>query len=110
MRQLQKPNVENEIYDTIGGPDQGSLMMREILEHFKIRYYEMSEYMAEWTYEEKDPHIARWLAWLDKLTGPIQKKRVAQALKEFGEEAETEPNVGQKTRRRIPISEKGIRN
>ena len=70
-------------------------MMREILDHVKTRYYEMSEYMAEWTQEEKDPHIARWLAWLDKLTGPIQKKGVAQALKELEEEAETEPNVGQ---------------
>ena len=39
--------------------------------------------MAEWTKEEKDPHIARWLAWLDKLTRPIQKTGVAQALKSF---------------------------
>ena len=45
----------------------------------------------------KDPHIAQWLAWLDKLTGPIQKKGVAQALKELEEEAETEPNIGQNT-------------
>lgn len=45
--------------------------------------------------EEKDPHIARWLAWLDKLTGPIQKKEVAQALEELEEEAEIEPNAGQ---------------
>lgn len=52
-------------------------MMREILDHVKTRYYKMSEYMAEWTQEEKDPYIARWLAWLDKLTGPIQKKGVA---------------------------------
>lgn len=52
-------------------------MMREILDHVKTRYYEMSEYMAEWTQEEKDPHIARWLAWLNELTGPIQKKDVA---------------------------------
>lgn len=51
-------------------------MMREILNHVKTSYYEMSEYMAEWAPEEKDPHIAQWLAWLDKLTGPIQKKRV----------------------------------
>lgn len=29
------------------------------------------------------------------MTGPIQKKGVAQALKELEEEAETEPNVGQ---------------
>ena len=56
----------------------------------------MSEYMAEWTQEEKDPHIAQWLAWLDKLTGPIQKKGVAQALKELEEEAaETESSIGQ---------------
>ena len=90
-----KTYVENQIFDTIGGPDRGSLMMREILDHVKTRYYEMSEYMAEWTQKEKDPHIARWLAWLDKLTGPIQKKGVAQALKELEEEAETEPNAGQ---------------
>ena len=90
-----KTYVENEIYDTVGGPDRGSLMMREILDHVKTRYYEISEYMAKWTQEEKDPYIARWLAWLDKLTGPIQKKRVAQTLKELEEKAETEPNVGQ---------------
>lgn len=44
-----KVYVENEIYDTIERPDQGSLMMRKILDHVKTRYYEMSEYMAEWT-------------------------------------------------------------
>ena len=42
-----KTYVEDEIYDTIGGPDRGSLMMREILDHVKTRYYEMSEDMAE---------------------------------------------------------------
>ena len=92
-----KTYVENEIYDTTGGPDRGSLIMRKILDHVKTRYYEMSEYMAGWTQEEKGPHIGGWLAWLDKLTGPIQKKGVAQALKELEEEAETEPNVGQNT-------------
>ncbi len=30
-------------YDIIGGPSRGSLMMREILDHAKTRYYEMSE-------------------------------------------------------------------
>ncbi len=90
-----KTYVENEIYDTIGGPDRSTLMMREILDHVKSRYYEMSEYMAEWTQEEKDPHIARWLAWLDKLTGPIQKKGVAQALKELEDEAKVEQTMDQ---------------
>ncbi len=56
---MTKTYIENEIYDTIGGPDRGSLMMRKILDHVKTRYYEMSEYMAEWTQGEKDPHIAR---------------------------------------------------
>ena len=68
-------------------------MIREILDHVKTRYYEMAEYMSDWTKEEKDPHIARWLAWLNKLTGPIQKKRVEQALKELEEESETELNI-----------------
>ena len=54
----------------------------------------MSKCMAEWIQEERDSHIARSLAWLDKLNGPIQKKRVAQALKELEEEAKTEPDVG----------------
>lgn len=70
-------------------------MMREILDHVKTCYYEMAEYMSDWTQEEKDPLIARWLAWLDKLTGPIQEKGVEQALKELEEESETGPNVGQ---------------
>ena len=61
----------------------------------KLAIHEMSEYMAEGTQEEKDPHLARSLAWLDKLTRPIQEKGVAQALKELEEEGETEPNVGQ---------------
>ena len=69
-------------------------MMCKILDHVKTRYYEISKYMAEWTQEENDPHIARWLAWLDKLTGPIQKTGVAQALKELKKEADTEPNIG----------------
>lgn len=76
-----KTYVKNEIYNTIGGPDQSSLMMRKILDHVNKK--------------KKNPHIARWLAWLDKLTGPIQKKGVTQALKELEEEAETEPNIGQ---------------
>ena len=57
-----KTYVENEIYDTIGGPDRSSLMMCKILDHVKTRYCEISKYIAEWTQEEKDPHIARWLA------------------------------------------------
>lgn len=42
-----KTYVEDEIYDTIGGPDRDSLMMCEIFDHVKTRYYEMSVYMAE---------------------------------------------------------------
>ncbi len=45
---------------------------------------------SEWTKEEKDPHK---LAWFNKLTGLIQKKRVAQGLKKL-EEAEIKLNVG----------------
>ena len=45
---------------------------------------------SEWTQEEKDPYK---LAWLDKLTGPIQKKGVAQSLRKL-EEAEIKLNVG----------------
>lgn len=37
--------VENEIYNIIGGPDRGSLIMREIRDHIKTRYYEMAKYM-----------------------------------------------------------------
>ena len=70
-------------------------MMRKILDYVKTHYYEMSEYMSDWTQEEKDPCIARWFDWLDKLTGLIQKKGVEQALKELEEESETGPNVGQ---------------
>ena len=33
-----KTYVENEIYDIIGRPDRGSLMMRKILDHVKTRY------------------------------------------------------------------------
>ncbi len=90
-----KTYVENEVYDTIGGPDRGSLMMCEILDHVKTRYYEMSEYMVEWTQEEKYPHIARWLAWSHELTGPIQKKDGTQALQELEEEAEIERKLDQ---------------
>ena len=42
-----KTYVENEICDIIGGPDQGSLMMHNILDHVKTCYYEMSDYMVE---------------------------------------------------------------
>ena len=44
---MTKTYVENEIYNTIEGPDRGSLIMREILDHVKTRYYEILEYMAE---------------------------------------------------------------
>ena len=44
---ITKIYVEDEIYNTIGGPDRGSLMMREILDHVKTRYYEMAEYMSD---------------------------------------------------------------
>ena len=102
-----KTYIENEIYDTIEGPDRSSLMMGKILGPVKTRYYEISEYVAEWTQEEKDPHIARWLAWLDKQTGPIQTTGVAQALKELEEEAETEPNVCRNINQKEDI-EKGV--
>lgn len=40
--------VENEIYDISSeGPDRGSLIMREILDHVKTHYYEMAKYMLD---------------------------------------------------------------
>lgn len=69
--------VENKIYDTIKKPNRGLLMMHKILDYVKTYYYEMSEYMSEWTQKEKNLYIAQWLAWLNKLTGLIQKKRIA---------------------------------
>ena len=65
-----------------------------------------AEYMAEWTQEEKDPHIARWLAWLDKLTRPIQK--TGDALKKRRKPSQLLAKI--QTRRRITIGEKGMRN
>lgn len=63
---MTKTYVENEIYDTIGGPDRGSLMMRKIFDHVKTCYYEMSEYMAEWT-QKKKIHILHdgSLGWIN---------------------------------------------
>ncbi len=53
------------------------------------------EFMTEWTQKQKDPHIASWLAWLDKLTGPIQKKKVTKSLKELEDEAKVEQTMDQ---------------
>lgn len=62
--------------------------VRDVLDHVKDKYYDMAEHTAEWTAEERNPIIERWISWLDKLTGPIRKQGVEAALKELKNEAE----------------------
>lgn len=91
--------------ETIEGPDRHMLEVREVLDHIKEKYYEMAEQTAEWTAEDRNPIIERWISWLDKLTGPIRKKGVEQALKELEHEAEQDEAEGksltQRKRRRV---------
>lgn len=82
------------VNEAIEGPDKHMLEMREVLDHIKERYYERAERTAEWTAEERNPVIQRWISWLDKLTGPIRRMGVEQALKELENEAEEDEAEG----------------
>ena len=69
--------------------DRHMLQMREVLDAIKDKYYEIAEYTAEWTAEERNPQIKRWLDWLEKLTGPIRRRGVEEALQELEDEETT---------------------
>ena len=85
-----------EIYETsvkmecemeeMEGVDRHMLQMRETLDAIKEKYYEIAEYTADWTAEQRAPQIQRWSDWLDKLTGPIRSREVKEALQELEEE------------------------
>lgn len=68
------------------GPDRHALQMRETLNAIKEKYYEIAEHTADWTAEERNPQIQRWLDWLEKLTGPIRSRGVKEALQELEDE------------------------
>ena len=52
----------------------------------KDRYYDIAEATAEWTTDERDLFLAKWVDQLSKLTGPIRKKGVLRAMEELQEE------------------------
>lgn len=45
------------------------------------------DHIAGWTAEESNSQIEKWLSWLEKLTGPIRKQGVEEALQELKDEA-----------------------
>ena len=83
----------------IGGSDRHMLKVRKVLDHIKDKYYEMAGRTADWTVEERNPIIERWIGWLDKLTGLIRRRGVKQALKELKDEAEREQKQFKKRKR-----------
>ena len=90
--------------EMIEGSDRHILEVREVLDHIKDRYYEMAERTADWTVEERNSIIERWIGCLDKLIDLIRRKGVEQALKELEDEAEQEQEQEQeqfKKRKRI---------
>lgn len=95
-----KVHVDDGNHDVMEGPDRHMLEVREVLDHVKDKYYEMAEYTAEWTAEEQNPIIERWISWLGKLTGPIRKQGVEAALKELEGEAEMDEADGKSLTRR----------
>ena len=95
-----KINVSHNEDDDIEGPDRHVLQMWEVLEHIKDKYYEIAEHTAEWTVEERNPKIERWLLWLNKLTGPIRKQGVEEAMRELENEAESDEAAGRSLTRK----------
>ena len=77
-----KPDDEEEIET----PDRHKLQMKEVLNSIKEKFYELVKHIAEWTVEERDPQMEKWLSWLHKLTGPIRSRGVEEALKEVQNE------------------------
>lgn len=88
-----KVHVDNQ-HETIKGPDRHVLEVREILDHIKNKYNEIAEHTAGWTTEERDPIIARWITWSDKLINPIRNRGAEQVLKELEDEAEEDEAEG----------------
>lgn len=89
-----KIKVRHNKDDDIEGPDRYVLQMREVLEHIKDKYYEIAEHTAEWTMEEQNPKIERWLLWLNKLTGLIRKQGVEEEMRELENETESDEAAG----------------
>ncbi len=77
-----------DIHDAIGAPDRRLLEVREVLDQIKDRYYDIAEATStpDWTADERDLFIAKWVDQLSKLTGPIRKRGVRQAMEELQEE------------------------
>lgn len=78
--------LEIERDEEVEKSDRHLLQMREMLDAIKKKYYEIIEYTADWSIEEKTPHIQRWLNWLSKLTGPIRGQAVEEALEGIKDE------------------------
>jgi hypothetical protein len=58
----------------------------EVLNTIKEKFYEVMEHTADWSAEDRNPQIVRWLSWLEKLTGPVRRQGVEQALEELRDE------------------------
>ena len=80
-------NIER--HEDIEEPDRHMLQMREVLDTIKEKFYEVMEHTADWTAEERNPQIERWLGLLEKLTGLIRRQGVEEALQELKDEAAT---------------------
>ena len=79
----------NREEEEMKGPDRYALQMRETLDAIKEKYYEIAEHTADWTAEERNPQMQRWLDWLEKLTEPIRSRGVKEALQQLEDEETT---------------------
>ena len=75
-----------ECHEEIEEVNHHMLQMREVLNAIKEKYYEIVEHTADWTSEERSSQMQRWIDWLNKLTGPIKRRGVEEAMRQLEEE------------------------
>lgn len=96
--------------------DRHMLRMEKVLNAIKKKYYEMTEHTTDWRAEKKHSQMQRRKNWLNKLSEPIRRRRIEEALRELEEEktaalevaaAAEERRAGRKKRQRDDEEDNG---
>ena len=71
---IGKTYATKEVHEVIGGPSKHMLVVREVLDHIKTRFYDLEELTAEWEPERRKEAADKWVELLKKYTDPIRKR------------------------------------
>lgn len=78
--------TEYAAIDEPAGPDKHVLEVREVLDDIKNSFYEMNEIMADWDTERRNKISKQFVDTLRKITGPVRRQGVAEALRQLDED------------------------